>query len=87
MAGTHSRCRYASPFRVIPCLGQRSENVVQSVSKDRCDVFQDDVAGLHQANGSDEFIEETRAGALFDAGLLTCLADVLAGEAANNNVS
>jgi hypothetical protein len=59
MAGTHSRCRYARPFRVIPCFGQRSEYSVHSVRSDRCDVLQDDVARSHHANDSHEFVKET----------------------------
>ena len=87
MAGAHSTCWYARPFRIKPCFGQLSKNGVQSVSKDRCDVFQDDEPGLYQANDSHEFVKETRPSALFDAGLVACVADVLAGESAANNVS
>jgi len=85
MAGTHSRCRYARPFRVIPCLGQRSENVVHSSVSDRCDVFQDDVSRSHQANDSEQFVEQARSAAS-QAGTLSGLADVLAGESTANNV-
>ena len=86
MAGTHSRCRYACPFRVIPCLGQRSENVVHSSVSDRCDVLQDDVARLRQANDSEQFVEQARSRAS-QAGAFPGLADVLARESAANNVS
>jgi len=85
MAGTHSRCRYARPFRVIPCLGQRSENVVHSSINDRCDVFQDDVARSHQANDSEQFVEQARSAAS-QAGTLSGLADVLAGKSTDHNV-
>jgi hypothetical protein len=86
MAGSHSRCRYARPFRIKPCLGQFSKNGVQSVSKDRCDVFQDNVLGSYQANDSDEFVKETTPRALPDPRLLACGADVLAGKATANNI-
>jgi hypothetical protein len=86
VAGAHSTRRYASPFRIKPCLGQFSENGVQPVSKDRCDVFQDDKLGSYQANDSHEFVKETAPSALLDAGLLACGADVLAGEATANNI-
>jgi hypothetical protein len=87
MAGAHSRCWYARPFRIKPCLGQLSENGVQSVSKDRCDVFQDNVLGSYQANDSHEFVKKAAPSALLDTGLLACGADVLAREATANNVS
>jgi hypothetical protein len=87
MAGSHSTRRNTCPFRIKPCLGQLSENSVQSVSKDRCDVLHDDVAGSNRANDSHEFVKETAPSALLDAGLLTCGADVLAGESTANNVS
>jgi hypothetical protein len=86
MAGAHSTRWNARPFRIKPCLGQLSKNGVQSVSKDRCDVFQDDVSGLYQANDSHEFVKETRPSAFLDAGLLACCADVLAWESSANNV-
>ena len=86
MAGAHSRRRYARPFRVKPCLGQRSENFVQSSVSDRCDVLQDDVAGAHQANDSEQFVEQARSCAS-QAGAFPGGADVLAGEASANNVS
>jgi len=87
MAGAHSTRRYASPFRIKPCFGQLPENGVQSVSKDRCDVFQDDVARSHHANDTHEFVKEARPSAFLDAGLLSCRADVLTGKASANNVS
>ncbi len=86
MAGSHSTRRNTCPFRIKPCLGQFCENGVQSVSKDRCDVFQDNELGSYQANDSDEFVKETRPSAFLDAGLLACCADVLAGESSANNV-
>jgi hypothetical protein len=87
MAGAHSTRWNARPFRIKPCLGQLPKNGVQSVSKDRCNVFQDDVSGLYQANDSHEFVKETRPSAFLDAGLLACCADVLARESTANNVS
>jgi len=86
MAGAHSTRWNARPFRIKPCLGQLSENGVQSVSKDRCDVFQDDVSGLYQANDSHEFVKETRPSAFFDARLFAGKGDVLTGKSSANNV-
>jgi hypothetical protein len=87
MTGAHICRRYARPFSIKPCLSQRSEYNVQPVRSDRCNVLQDDVSRSHQANDSHEFVEEAGTGALLDAGLLACGADVLAGEASANNVS
>ena len=87
MAGAHICRRNARPLSIKPCLGQRSENGVQSVRSDRCDVLQDDVARSHHANDSHEFVEQAGAGAFLDAGLLASGADVLAGKATANNVS
>jgi len=86
MTGAHSTCRNARPFRIKPCLGQLSENGVQSVSKDRCDVLQDNELRSYQANDSDEFVKETRPSALLNTCLLASGADVLAGESTANNV-
>ena len=86
MAGAHSTRWNARPFRIKPCLGQRSENNVHSVSSDRCDVLQDDVSGLYQANDSHEFVEQPRAGAFLDAGLFAGKGNVLTGKSSANNV-
>jgi hypothetical protein len=86
MAGAQSTRRYASPFRIKPCLGQFSKNGVQSVSKDRCDVFQDNELGSYQANDSDEFVKQARPSAVLDTGLIARDADVLAWKSAANNV-
>jgi hypothetical protein len=87
MAGSQSTRWNTCPFRIKPCLGQFPKNGVQSVSKDCCDVFQDDKLWLYQANDSDEFVKETRPSALLDTGLVACVADVLARESTANNVS
>jgi hypothetical protein len=87
MAGAHICRRNTRPFRIKPCFGQRSENGVQSVRSDRCDVLQDDESRSHQANDSYEFVEQAGAGAFLNAGLFACHADVLAGEPTANNVS
>ena len=87
MTGAHICRRYARPLSIKPCFGQRSENGVQSVRSDRCDVLQDDVSRSHQANDSHEFVEQAGAGAFLDAGLLAGGADVLARESTANNIS
>lgn len=87
MAGTQIRRRNASPFRIKPCFGQRPKNGVQSVGSNGSDVLQHDVSRSHHANDSHEFVEQAAACAFLDAGLLAGGADVLAGEAANDNIS
>lgn len=45
------RCE-TEPFRIVPCFGQRPENVVDPHSKDAWDVFQEDESRSHLANDS-----------------------------------
>jgi hypothetical protein len=46
MMGTKGGRWQAIPFRIKPARGQVSENSVHPPSKERCDVFHDDVARL-----------------------------------------
>jgi hypothetical protein len=87
VAGSQSTRRYARPFTVVPDRGQFPKNGIEPVGNNGSDVLQHDVSGLNHANDSDEFVEQPRPGALFDAGLLAGGADVLAGEPTANNVS
>jgi hypothetical protein len=48
----------AIPFRVVPDLGQRPENDVQSPSKQRCHVFQDDDLRSELSNHANDFKEQ-----------------------------
>jgi hypothetical protein len=57
MRGTNGRSRYAMPFRIVPDRGQRPENVSQSSSKQRCDVFQHNESWSHLANDADKLKE------------------------------
>jgi hypothetical protein len=43
--GANGGSGYAVPPRIVPERGQVSENVSKSSTKERCDVFHDDVAG------------------------------------------
>ena len=57
VVGTNGRSRNAMPLRIIPDLGQRPENSVQSPSKQRCHVFQHNNFRselLNHANGLEE---------------------------------
>jgi hypothetical protein len=88
VAGTHSTCWYARPFRIKPCLGQFTKyGSEHCVIKDGCNVLQDDELRSYHANDSDEFVKETRPCAFLDAGLLAGGGDVLARESTANNVS
>jgi hypothetical protein len=52
MRGTNGRSLNAVPFRVIPALGQISENSSKPSSQQVCDVLHDNVARSQLANDS-----------------------------------
>ncbi len=53
--GANGGSWYAVPLRVIPALGQVSENSSEPQGKVPWDVFQQDVAGSYCANDSEDF--------------------------------
>jgi hypothetical protein len=67
------------PFRVIPARGKVSENLVESPSKESCDVLHDDVGGSYFANDSRVFRPES-ASLSADSFAFAGIADVLARE-------
>jgi hypothetical protein len=73
------------PFRVIPDLGQVSEYGAHPSIKQRCDVFHDDEARSYLANEARELSPETGPLAC-NASLRAGVADVLAGEAATDDI-
>lgn len=73
------------PFRIIPDLGQVSENSSESPSKESRDVFHDDVSGSKFANESCVLGPKTRAGT-FKSCPLPCQANVLAWKAAHKDI-
>ena len=83
----------ARPLRVIPCLGQVSENSsdrrpvppLAFPGEERGHVLHEDVAGSKLANESGELGPKTRAGAV-DPGALAGGREVLAGEATAEDV-
>jgi hypothetical protein len=83
---TNGGSRYAVPLRVIPDLGQVSENTVKAPSKQSCDVLHDGVSGSNLANKTGVFAPEPGAVAI-DAGALSGVADVLAGKTSADNVN
>jgi hypothetical protein len=83
--GANGRSRYAIPFRVIPARGQVSENSPESSSKESWDVLHDDVSGSKFANESSVLGPKTRACPV-DPCSLACVGEVLAGEAAAEDV-
>lgn len=85
--GRAKGCRWkAVPLRVIPDLGQVSENSLHSPSKQRCDVLHDDEARSKLANGSRVLAPQSAAFAV-DPSSLSGVADVLAGESAAKDVN
>src|SRR6201993_2628277 len=86
MRGTNGARRYAMPFRVIPDLGQASENAAHSPPKQRCHVLHNRVGWSNHANGSNHSPPEPRAGA-GKSGAQAGVGDVLAGEPTSNDIS
>jgi len=86
MRGTHVERANTRPLCIVPAIGQRSENVVKSSSKECCDVFHDDVAGFQLANDSCVLMPESRSLAVEPCALAS-VTDVLAGKSSANNVN
>gem|GEM_PF-2477638 len=79
-------CRWnAIPFRIIPARGQVSEYNVQPSRKQRCDVLHDDEAWSKLANDPGKFSPQAGTFA-FNSGSLSCIANVLAGEASADEI-
>jgi hypothetical protein len=76
----------ALPLRVIPDLGQVSENSLHSPSKQSCDVLHDDVAGSKLANDSRIFRPQSAAFAV-DSRPLASVRNILAGESSADDVN
>ena len=60
MRGTNGGSRNTMPLSIIPDLGQRPENSVQSSSKQRCHVLQHNRSGLQFSNQANGFKEQSR---------------------------
>jgi hypothetical protein len=84
--GANGRSRNAVPLRVIPDRGQASEYAVESSSKESWDVLHDDVSGSKLANDSEHLEPKTRPFAV-ESSPEAESADVLAGEAAGDDVN
>lgn len=83
--GTNGRRRDAIPFRVVPALGQASENSAHPPTKQRCNVFHDDVFRSYSANDS-EHVEPQPAAVAFNARASAGVRKILAREPTTNNV-
>jgi hypothetical protein len=83
---TNGARRYAMPLRVMPDLGQVSENSAHPPIKQRCHVLHDCVARSYQANGSYQFPPESRT-LTGKSGASTGEADVLARKTSCNDIS
>jgi hypothetical protein len=60
MRGANGGSRNAMPLSIIPDLGQRPENSVQSSSKQRCHVLQHNRSGLQFSNQANGLKEQSR---------------------------
>jgi len=76
---------YTVPRRIVPALGQFSENSSHSVSKQPWDVLHDDVGGSYLANDSCELKPEAGLFAI-EPSAPSRNADVLAGESAADDI-
>ena len=80
--------RNAVPLRIIPDLGQPSENSLQPSIKQRCDVLHDDVPGSKLANDAEIFDPKAGPSAVKSEGFRRVgNANVLAGEAAADDIN
>ena len=77
--------RYAVPFRIIPDLGQVSENVAKPSTKQLCAVFQEDVSWLQLANEAESFGPEA-ASRVRKPKAFSGNADALAREAPGDDI-
>jgi len=85
MRGTNGGSRYTMPFRIIPDLGQRPENSVQSSIKQRCHVFQHNASGLQFANHANG-LEEQSGPLPVKSCPSSGVGNILAGESAADNI-
>lgn len=88
--GANGESWNAIPPQIIPERGQGPENLSKSSTKERCDVFQNEVAGSPAgsdklANESDDFPEEARASARKPSPGAR-IAEVLAGEPSADDI-
>jgi hypothetical protein len=86
MRGTNGGSRYAMPFRVIPDLGQRPENSIQSPSKQRCHVFQHNDSRSEFANHANG-LEKQSASLSVKSCPESGVGNVLAGKASADDVN
>lgn len=78
-------CPYNAPLRIEPQRGKVSEDDIESPNKEGCDVLHEDVPGSNLANDAREVNPESAALAA-DPGSFPGVADVLAGEAASDEI-
>jgi hypothetical protein len=83
--GANGRSRNAVPLRVIPERGQVGDDVLESSTKESCDVLHEDVSGFQYANGAGELGPEPAG--IVGAEPLACIGDWLARESSGQNVN
>jgi hypothetical protein len=75
-----------TPLRIEPSFGKRSENAIQSPSKERWDVLSEDVAGSHSHSGV-EHREPKPAALAVEPFAVAGDREVLAGESSDDELS
>jgi hypothetical protein len=86
VGSANGRRWYTFPESIIPERGKISQNVSSSGTKDAWHVFSNDEAGSNLANKSPELLPETSS-LTRDTSALSSEADVLAGEAAADDIN
>jgi hypothetical protein len=84
--GTHVGCANTIPFRIIPDFGKVVEHLLESAIDKSGDIFDDGEFRTQLVDDSSVFEPESAASADFNPRLLSCLADVLAGESSADDI-
>jgi hypothetical protein len=82
---SHFRSRYNRPSSIIPQRGNFASNSGPSASSDCWHVFQEEEAGSNVASKPDD-LEKKTAALSFQSCSKSCNANILAGEAACNDI-
>jgi hypothetical protein len=86
MRGTHVRRLETTPLRVEPQRGKIIEDGVESSANKGSDVLDEDKSGRNLVDDASEVTPEPAALPVNDPGPLACVADVLAREAASDEI-
>jgi hypothetical protein len=86
MRGTHVGRPDTIPFRIIPDFGKVVEYLLESVIDKSGDIFDNGEFRTQLVDDSSVFEPEPATGSDFNPRLLSCLADVLAGESPADDI-